>query len=448
MNKVLRFVHRPTSHPRVFTAVSVCSGSGLSDLGYAHAGFRFMVQAESNAYRAQIGKDNFPDSEWVVGDIKETWRDVVDKYKKRARHPLDLLVATPPCQGMSSSNPSRGKRTSRQAKKHEQKNALILAILPIVKELKPRIVVAENVRQLLTLTITHNKKRKTVIEVLRENMKNYSFFKGVVDVADYGIPQGRKRAIIVAIRKDEDCLSGIVRSQKVPWPKATHGSNGDPHVTIGNWLRQMQYDSLDARSPQSAKGTHPLHFVPHYSGDRYLQVSCIPKHSGRSAYENERCPDCGHSPVPAGLVRCNKCACVMRNRPYVFVNRKPRLISGFKSSYRRMNPKRPAATITTNSSHVGSDFKIHPFENRVLSILECADIQTVPRTYKWTRPIMDDKTYTIRNVIGEAFPPFFTFLHGCLLQRLLTFGSRPAVQASRILSMCQPQRQGWPEISV
>ena len=440
MNKALRFVLRPKSYPRLLTAVSVCSGAGLSDLGYMNAGFRFIVQSEVNARRAQIGKDNFPDSEWIVGDIRQTWRDVVSSYKKHATRPLDLLVATPPCQGMSSSNPSRGKRKSAQAKKHEERNSLILAIIPLVEELKPRVVVAENVRQLLTLKAGNSDRGKTVIDVLRKHMQGYCFFTGVVDVADYGVPQGRKRAIIVAVREDAGCLAQLIGRQKLPWPQVTHGTNDTPHLTVGKWIGQARYGRLDAKSPDKAKGTHPLHFVPHYGGDRYLQVRCIPRNSGRSAYENDECPDCGYSPVPAGFVRCNRCAAVMRNRPYVFADRRPRLISGFKSSYRRMDPNKPAATITTNSSHVGSDFKIHPSENRVLSILECADLQTVPRSFNWATPLQDGRAYIIRNVIGEAFPPFFTFLHGRLLRRLLAVGSYSGIRAGKVLAMCQVQR--------
>ena len=86
-----------------------------------------------------------------------------------------------------------------------------------------------------------------------------------------------------------------------------------------------------------------------------------------------------------------------------------------------MNPKRPASTVTTNSSHVGSDVKIHPFEHRVLSILECSDLQTVPRFFDWSPALQGRKKrlYLIRNLIGEAFPPYFTFLHGGILSRLL-----------------------------
>lgn len=87
-----------------------------------------------------------------------------------------------------------------------------------------------------------------------------------------------------------------------------------------------------------------------------------------------------------------------------------------------MRSDRPAATITTNSSHVGSDWKIHPYENRVLSARECADLQTVPRWYDWRVALKGRQRYLVRTLIGEAFPPYFTCLHGRVLASLLKTG--------------------------
>ena len=186
----------------------------------------------------------------------------------------------------------------------------------------------------------------------------------------------------------------------------------------------MDYEALDSSSPDSAIGDNPLHFVPQYSGDRYLLVSNIPPDTGKGAYENDTCPSCGYHRVRVGVVKCPR-GHIMRNRPIVREGRKVRLIKGFESSYRRMDTKQPARTITTNTSHIGSDFKIHPREHRVLSILECADLQTVPRFLDWStalqgRPGKKPVPYLIRNVVGEAFPPYYTFLHGKILARLLS----------------------------
>ncbi len=406
------------------TAVSLFSGGGLSDLGYRMAGFEFLVQVEVDQRRAAIGEDNFPSSKWIVGDVRERRAAISESFCAASSRRLDLLTATPPCQGMSSSNPGRGKRRTQQAKAQEKKNRLLLEVIPIARTLRPRIIVVENVRQVLTLEAEYEGSYGLVVEHLRKGLHEYEVFAGVVNAADYGIPQVRKRALVVAVHKDEPWLEALISNKHLPWPLPTHTeqSTGEllPWVTVEQWLREMDYEPLDARSKNASHGEHPLHFVPAYGLDRYRQVSEIPPYSGRSAYENDTCPTCGYRPIKEGLALCPYCESVLLNRPYVQRDGVPCLVRGFRSSYRRINPQRPAYTITTNSSHVGSDFKIHPWENRVFSILECADLQTVPRFYNWTRAQRNKTPYLIRNLVGEAFPTYFAFLHGQMLSEMLS----------------------------
>ena len=406
------------------TAVSLFSGAGLSDLGYEMAGFRFVVQVEVDSKRSTIGAANFPRSTWLTKDVCGNAGEVATAYNMVTSRRLDLLVATPPCQGMSSSNPSRGKRRSPRAQELEAKNRLMLEVIPLAQKLKPRVIVAENVRPVLTLNVEYEGAKGTVIDHVRDHLSDYRVFPGVVNVADYGIPQVRKRALVVAIHKGEPCLADLSSQKRTPLPSPTHSerptSGALPWVSIRQWLRLMEYDHLDAKSEEAARGEHWLHFVPSYGTDRYMQISQIPPNSGRSAFENDECPSCGRQQIAPELILCPSCQEVMRNRPYVERNGQPALINGFDSSYRRMRPERPAYTITTNSSHIGSDFKVHPWENRVLSILECADLQTLPRFYDWTRAKENRTLYLIRNLIGEAFPPYFTYLHGQVLGQLLS----------------------------
>ena len=414
---------RPSaSTPR--TAVSLFSGAGLSDLGYQMAGFQVVVQVEVDERRAAIGIDNFPASKWVIGDVRASTKAIENEYRAVTMKRLDLLVATPPCQGMSSSNPSRGKRQTPRAKALEDKNRLLLEVIPIARLLRPRIIVAENVRQVLTLNVQYGNVTGTVVDILRDQLQEYEVFPGVINVADYGIPQIRRRALIVAVHREEPWLERVIRKGCSPWPSPTHSekptTGKQPWVNVQQWLEGMKYQRLDAESKDSARGEHPLHFVPEYGQERYQQISQIPPYSGRSAYENDVCPSCKYQPVDQGRALCPSCDGVMWNRPYVERDGQPSLIKGFHSSYRRINASRPAYTITTNSSHVGSDFKVHPWENRVLSILECADLQTVPRFYDWTRGMENRTLYLIRNLVGEAFPTYFTYLHGRVLEQVLS----------------------------
>lgn len=412
------FQDRPEEFPSR-TAISLFSGCGLSDLGYELAGFRFVVQVEIDQKRAAIGADNFTNSSWLTRNVRGSANEIAATYRQSTSKQLDLLVATPPCQGMSSSNPSRGKRQTAQAKRQETKNRLLLEVIPVARLLQPRVIVIENVRQILTLEVGCKGDKSTVVEILRKGLPEYEFDPHIVNVADYGIPQVRRRALLVGIRRCDLERCHLQSRKLISLPNPTHANQSNngvrPWVSIQAWLEAMRYETLDARNKDVARGHHSLHFVPAYGSDRYRQVSDIPPYSGRSAYENDICPACGSREVESDTAECSTCGSVLFNRPYVSKNGRPRLIKGFKSSYRRMNPGRPSYTITTNSSHIGSDFKIHPWENRVLSILECADLQTVPRFYDWTRAIENRTFYLIRNLIGEAFPPYFTYLHGKVL---------------------------------
>lgn len=434
---VARFVLQK-SRPRAsngLTLVSLFSGSGLSDTGYLAAGYDIVVQAELLDNRAEVGRANFPDAEWIVGDVRKTVDRVVSTYGSQTNQRLSLLVATPPCQGLSSSNPSRGKRATSDSRRHAKKNALLLQIIRAARELEPRAIIAENVRQILTHAVYWNGTKRTVVEVLERELDEYEFWHMPVDVADYGIPQSRTRAVIVGIHRNERCHPALLETQLAPIPAPSHAQTGrdgyKAWVTIRQWCQRMGYTELDASCEETSKSDDPLHCVPWYNSERYRLIADIPAHSGQSAYDNDTCPNCNRSVGSGARATCPHCQRTLWNRPIVRGRGRPRLIKGFASSYRRMRSDRPAAVITTNSSHIGSDWKIHPYENRVLSARECADLQTVPRWYDWTVALTRRQKYLIRNLIGEALPPYFTCLHGRVIASLLRTG-KP--QSHRLLS--------------
>lgn len=436
INSLKEFLHAPRR--TIFQAsrsVSLFSGSGLSDAGYEAAGFKFAVHCELSKNRAAVGEDNYPDACWIVDDISNSSPQIIERFRASSDAPPDLLVATPPCQGMSSSNPSRGKRGGDVSEEVQRKNELVLDIIPVVEELRPRLICCENVRQLLTLAVSSDPLSRRSVEVLRDRLPDYVFFEGVINIADYGVPQDRRRAIIVGIQKEEEAAALLAEHDCAPWPAPTHSGSSEPGrepwVAIKEWLTAMAYEPLDAKDAQSARGTDDLHSVPAYQGHRYQMLSSIPANSGRNGYENAICPTCEAQGVPLRVATCHVCGAAMTNRPLVWKEGEPRLIRGFDSSYRRMHPDYPSPTITTNTSHIGSDFKIHPWENRVLSTLECSDLQTVPRWFKWMKAVEARQRYAIRQIIGEAFPPYFTYLHGLVLRNLLDGRSLPIDLAPR-----------------
>lgn len=244
LKKFLRS-RRPLAFPEG-KAISLFSGAGISDTGYALAGFDFVVQAELSARRATLGQANFSSERpWIVGDIREKIQDIIATYRNRAgdERPA-LLVGTPPCQGLSSSNPSRGQRKDNRAKENEEKNKLLLTLAEIARVLQPRVIVVENVRQVLTLHVEHQQRPGRLVEHFQAELPTYKLFEGIIDVADYGVPQNRKRAILVAVHQDEPWLAQLQAQDVRPWPRRTHhepqtGGAEPTWVTSVEWFEYM-----------------------------------------------------------------------------------------------------------------------------------------------------------------------------------------------------------------
>lgn len=148
-------------------------------------------------------------------------------------------------------------------------------------------------------------------------------------------------------------------------------------------------------------------------------IGAIPIHTGKSAWQTSKCLSCGAHCTRKNAVHCPECHATLP-RPIMRVRGRNRLICGFhNSTYRRMPSRSPAQTITTASGRIGGNYTIHPFENRVLSPLECAHLQTFPPDFQWGAAVQSCGITNVRAMIGEAVPPLFTGLHGAVLASLL-----------------------------
>ena len=410
-------------------AVSLFTNCGAGDIGFSKAGFRFEVIAEVDQRRLAVAALNLPGPAAVPGDLRHTWRDVVSEYRARGvREPPALLAACPPCQGLSSANGSRGKEEDADAGSKDARNLLVVPIAEVATALSPRVIVVENVRAFLTRKVRHPCTRAAVsaavllISLLKER---YVAFPFLSDLADYGVPQTRVRSFITFVRRGEACLQLLEACGAVPYPTPTHAlDHGGEPISLGDALDSFALPPLDAGSVSSARSQRTLHFVPVWNSAQHSMVAAIPAGSGASAWENDICPGCGHTGLPRGLASCSACSTPLL-RPQVVVDGRARLVRGFRrSSYRRLAPDRPAATITTSSNRIGSDRTIHPFENRVLSPLECQKLQTLPENFEWGEVLELGRSGLVREMIGEVVPPRFTEAHGEVLVDLLN-GVRP-----------------------
>ena len=409
-------------------AVSLFSNCGAGDLGYRDAGFKFDVMAELDPRRLEVCLLNHPGAVGVPGDLRVTWRLVIDAYREKAGEQRPALVAAcPPCQGLSSARGERGLFEDADAGSKDERNLLVVVIALVAVALQPSIIVVENVPAFLTRKVRHPETNEPVsaanllISLLESD---YFVFPILTDLADYGVPQARKRAFLTFLRKDLRPLRRLLKENRGPYPRPTHAPDygGPGQIRLRDALQQFHLPSLDAGSEATASSdlAGGLHSVPVWLDRRYRMVAAIPANSGASAWENDQCEQCGPVDVGDDDVMCPVCGEPLL-RPIVEEEGTYRLIKGFHtSSYRRMAPDEPASTITTASGHIGSHNTIHPFENRVLSPLECAYLQSFPVNFNWGEALEKWGHTNVRQMIGEAVPPRFTQLHGVTLSGFLT----------------------------
>ena len=209
-------------------------------------------------------------------------------------------------------------------------------------------------------------------------------------------------------------------------PTRTHSAkprNGQlPWIPVSEILDR--FPPLDAREKALASNAElPFHRVPLLDERKYEWVSLTPP--GASAFDNQ-CTECGHSENTThgntrqdGVnrssketpIRCGNCDALLP-RPHVVEDGEPRIMRGFTSAYKRMNGDLPAPALTRNLSYACSDQKLHPHQNRVLSLAEAFAVHTLDEyPFSWS---LDGGTETkdgvIRLALGESIPPRFMHL--------------------------------------
>lgn len=404
--------------------LTLFASGGIGDLALRQVGVNVLVANELLHERAEVFKCNFPECEMIVGDIWTLQNQIISTIEHKLKGaPLDFLLATPPCQGMSKNG--RGKLLSliRQGARPEldQRNQLIIPTVNIIEALLPKVVVLENVPEMKDTVIAVDDQLINIIEFVKTRLGQLGYVGGaeVVEFADYGVPQRRQRLITI-FSKDEKMVEYYQRFFSFI-PKPTHKQNPlngyRPWVT----LRDAIYSTppLDAANAASATSSIPYHYVPVFDEDKYFWVSNTPPEQG--AFDNQ-CIKCNHQSNSThkaakdinGInranehtpIRCKQCNELLP-RPWVVHKGEYRIMKGYTSAYRRMKWDYPANALTTNLSYACSDSKIHPEQNRVLSLYEAFIVHTIDQyDYQWKR--FDGKNVSdklIREIIGESIPP-------------------------------------------
>ncbi len=203
--------------------VSLFSGAGGLDLGFDRAGFEAMVMVEKNRYARetlQASKEHFRPSDFeLFEDINDLTGEDLLTAAGVQRGALDLLSGGPPCQPFSTAGHRRSVVDPR--------GSLLGRYLQLVGELEPRFFVLENVRGVLSAALRHRPLARrgdghrplrpdeqlgsllsqVILPTIQDGL-GYQVAYGLVNAADYGVPQVRERVIFIGSRDHELCEAG------------------------------------------------------------------------------------------------------------------------------------------------------------------------------------------------------------------------------------------------
>lgn len=407
-------------------AISLFSSSGIGDLGLHANSIKTVIACELMPQRAHLFQANNPQTTMFIGDIWNTGEHIINYYTKNFDEPPFLILATPPCQGMSSNGMGTILRNFKKGirPKFDERNQLIIPTIRIIKALKPEWIIFENVPNMNnTLILDESKELINIIDYIKRELGSEYIGKAeIIDVCNYGVPQHRKRLISIFTRT----LKGITHYNKfgsfIPAP--SHTQFDSMFTTHWKTLRESigNLPPLKAKKGENIASNIPLHKVPILDDIKLSWIHNTPE--GQTAFNNQCInPLCGYKKNKIhgtthnleGVNRanhntplyCEKCGTLLP-RPYVEDKKtgEKRIMKGFTSAYKRMFWDEPSSTLTQNFQYACSDNKIHPEQDRVLSLYEGLVLQTIT-DYNFSFIINGQfvSDSLIRDTIGESVPP-------------------------------------------
>ncbi len=333
-------------------AIDLFSGCGGVSIGLTQAGFDVVcaVEIDGDAVKAYKGYHLLKSVNVLQEDICKISGKELLSAGKIDETELYLLAGCPPCQKFSMQNRIHNSDES----KIDEVKKLLMEYKRIIKEIYPPFVLMENVPGIKSSF--KGKILKEFISALENEggLSNQSYFvkADVVNAADYGVPQLRKRFVLHAVRKDiyEQMQN---ESINLSLPQPTHsrdGKNGtEKWVTVKETFKGLPKIKAGARyNDEKIKN----HYCANLSEINLKRMKIIRQNGGT------------RTALPPELVlKCHKS------------------YSGHADVYGIMNPDMPAPTMTGGCLSYSKGRFGHPFEDRAISVREAARIQTFPDDY-------------------------------------------------------------------
>ncbi|WP_371246777.1 DNA (cytosine-5-)-methyltransferase [Mycoplasmopsis agassizii] len=287
-------------------------------------------------------KKNHSSTNLLLNDITKVELSYWEQYKNK----IDVIIAGPPCQGFSMS----GKREI-----NDVRNTLFEQVVKVAEVIEPKYIVIENVVGLLSMKNDQGEDIKELIQKGFENI-GYRVNYKVLNAADYGVPQARKRVIFL-----------ISKNYPLDFPEAIYDKEN--YITVGDALGNVDPDG-------------DTYFCPSTEYQKLMEGnSKITNHSRRNSNE-----------------------LVTKRMSYIpqggnWQNIPVELGTGggtHSNAYKRLDPNKPSITI----KHAAKAMIIHPLKNRILTVREVARLQSFNDNFEFTGSNSDQ-----HQQLANAVPP-------------------------------------------
>lgn len=330
------------------TAMDLFSGCGGLTSGLKSAGFAVVAAVEVDRKAQATYAANHPEVMLYGSDIKSLDPLAVASECGIGVGQLDLIAGCPPCQGFS-----RLRTRNRAVSVEDDRNNLVSEFLRFVSALLPKTVMMENVPSLMA-----DDRFDSIMKSLE--VLGYKCSATVVDASDYGVPQRRKRMIML-------------------------GSRVHSPVWVKPALKRKTVREAISSLEAPSRSKDRLHSLPERRSEAVKQlIALIPKNGGSR----------GDLPPDRQL------ACHRRS-------------NGFKDVYGRMAWDDVSPTITSGCHNPSKGRFLHPSRNRTITLREAAILQGFPKRYKFD---VSHGKEAIALMIGNALPPPLIKAHAASLK--------------------------------
>lgn len=370
-----------------FTYISLFSCAGVGCYGFKQAGFQCVATNELSPRRIAIQKYNHKcirEEGYICGDItlkstKELIYSEIEWWKKNKHiSEIDVVIATPPCQGMSIFN---HKKNDRDIKR----NSLVIESLNLVKEIQPKFFVFENVPAFMnTECIIEGEERCSIGDAHQKILgDDYTYYADTINFKYYGSNSSRTRTLVIGVRKN--LIQYISPIELFPDRQEEHTLR----ETIGDLPSLTEMGEIS-----QSDFYHSFRAYPEYMREWISGLD-----EGESAFNNVD----------------------ITKRPYKIAKDGSKIQNANKTGdkYKRQVWDKPALSVHTRNDQLASQNTIHPSDDRVFSIRELMRMMTIPNDFTWLdipyselnllpvkkkKEILRKEETNIRQCIGEAVP--------------------------------------------